>query len=82
MKKKILVTGGAGFLGSHLCEKLLEHGHDVICADNLFTGSKENILHLMDNPYFEFLRYDITFPLFVEVDEIYNLACPASSIHY
>ena len=82
MKKKILVTGGAGFLGSHLCEKLLAHGHDVICADNLFTGSKENILHLMDNPYFEFLRHDITFPLFVEVDEIYNLACPASPIHY
>ena len=82
MKKKILVTGGAGFLGSHLCEKLLEHGDDVICADNLFTGSKGNILHLMDNPYFEFLRHDITFPLFVEVDEIYNLACPASPIHY
>jgi len=82
MKKKILVTGGAGFLGSHLCEKLLQYGYDVICADNLFTGSKENILHLMDNPYFEFLRHDITFPLFVEVDEIYNLACPASPIHY
>ena len=82
MKKKILVTGGAGFLGFHLCEKLLEHGHDIICADNLFTGSKENILHLMDNPYFEFLRHDITFPLFVEVDEIYNLACPASPVHY
>ena len=82
MKKKILVTGGAGFLGSHLCEKLLEHGHDIICADNLFTGSKDNIIHLMDNPYFEFLRHDITFPLFVEVDEIYNLACPASPIHY
>ena len=82
MKKKILVTGGAGFLGSHLCEKLLKYGHDVICADNLFTGSKENILDLMDNPYFEFLRHDITFPLFVEVDEIYNLACPASPIHY
>ena len=82
MKKKILVTGGAGFLGSHLCEKLLKYGHDVICVDNLFTGSKENILHLMDNPYFEFLRHDITFPLFVEVDEIYNLACPASPIHY
>jgi len=82
MKKKILVTGGAGFLGSHLCEKLLEHGHDVICADNLFTGSKDNIVHLMDNPYFEFLRHDITFPLFVEVDEIYNLACPASPLHY
>jgi len=82
LKKKILVTGGAGFLGSHLCKKLLENGHDVICADNLFTGSKENILHLMDNPYFEFLRHDITFPLFVEVDEVYNLACPASPIHY
>ena len=82
MKKKILVTGGAGFLGSHLCEKLLENGDDVICADNLFTGSKENILHLMDNPYFEFLRHDITFPLFVEIDEVYNLACPASPIHY
>ena len=82
MKKKILVTGGSGFLGSHLCEKLLEDGHEVICADNLFTGSKENILHLMDNPYFEFLRHDITFPLFIEVDEIYNLACPASPIHY
>ncbi len=82
MKKKILVTGGAGFLGSHLCEKLLKNGHDVICADNLFTGSKENILHLLDNPYFELLRHDITFPLFVEVDEIYNLACPASPVHY
>ena len=82
MKKKILVTGGAGFLGSHLCEKLLEYGHDVIGADNLFTGSKENILHLMENPYFEFLRHDITFPLFVEVDEVYNLACPASPVHY
>ena len=76
------MTGGAGFLGSHLCEKLLEYGHDIICADNLFTGSKENIVHLMDNSYFEFLRHDITFPLFVEVDEIYNLACPASPIHY
>jgi UDP-glucuronate decarboxylase len=82
LKKKILVTGGAGFLGSHLCEKLLENGHDIICADNLFTGSKENILHMMDNPFFEFLRHDITFPLFVEVDEIYNLACPASPVHY
>ena len=82
MKKKKLVTGGAGFLGSHLCEKLLGNGNDVICCDNLFTGSKENILHLMDNPYFEFLRHDITFPLFVEVDEVYNLACPASPIHY
>ena len=82
MKKKILVTGGAGFLGSHLCEKLLEHGHDVICADNYFTGNKDNILHLMDNPYFELLRHDITFPLFIEVNEIYNLACPASPVHY
>lgn len=82
MKKKILVTGGAGFIGSHLCEKLLDNGHDVICADNLFTGSKDNIIHFMDNPYFEFLRHDITFPLFVEVDEIYNLACPASPVHY
>ena len=82
MRKKILVTGGAGFLGSHLCEKLLDNGHDVLCVDNLFTGSKDNILHIMDNPYFEFLRHDITFPLFVEVDEIYNLACPASPIHY
>jgi UDP-glucuronate decarboxylase len=82
LKKKILVTGGAGFLGSHLCEKLLKKNNDVICADNLFTGSKGNILHLMDNPYFEFLRHDITFSLFVEVDEIYNLACPASPMHY
>jgi len=82
MNKKILVTGGAGFLGSHLCGKLLENGNDVICADNLFTGSKDNIVHLFDNPYFEFLRHDITFPLFVEVDEIYNLACPASPVHY
>jgi len=82
LKKKILVTGGAGFLGSHLCEKLLKYDHDVICVDNLFTGSKKNIMHLFDNPYFEFLRHDITFPLFVEVDEIYNLACPASPIHY
>ena len=82
MKKKILVTGGAGFLGSHLCEKLLAAGNDVICVDNLFTGSKENIIHLMENPFFEFLRHDITFPLFMEVDEIYNLACPASPVHY
>ena len=82
MKKKILVTGGAGFLGSHLCEKLLYEGHDIICVDNLFTGSKDNIIHLMKNPYFEFLRHDVTFPLFVEVDEIYHLACPASPIHY
>jgi len=80
--KKILVTGGAGFLGSHLCEALLKHGHDVLCADNLFTGSKANIAHLMSNPYFEFMRHDVTFSLYVEVDQIYNLACPASPIHY
>jgi UDP-glucuronate decarboxylase len=80
--KSILVTGGAGFLGSHLCERLLGDGHDVICADNFFTGTKSNILHLMSNPRFELLRHDITFPLYVEVDEIYNLACPASPVHY
>jgi UDP-glucuronate decarboxylase len=80
--KRILVTGGAGFLGSHLCERLLREGHEVICADNLFTGSKDNVRHLLANPYFEFMRHDVTFPLFVEVDEIYNLACPASPIHY
>lgn len=80
--KRILVTGGAGFLGSHLCEKLLSRGHEVLCVDNLFTGSKANIAHLLDNPYFEFMRHDVTFPLYVEVDEIYNLACPASPIHY
>ena len=82
MRKRILVTGGAGFLGSHLCERLLKEGHDVLCADNFFTGSKDNIRHLLDNPYFELMRHDVTFPLFVEVDEIYNLACPASPIHY
>ena len=82
MKKRILVTGGAGFIGSHLCEKLLAEGHEVLCVDNFFTGRKSNILHLMSNPYFEVLRHDITFPLFVEVDEIYNLACPASPVHY
>ena len=82
IKKKILVTGGAGFLGSHLCERLLKEGHDVLCADNFFTGSKDNILHLLNNPYFELMRHDITFPFYVEVDEIYNLACPASPIHY
>jgi UDP-glucuronate decarboxylase len=82
MRKKILVTGGAGFLGSHLCEKLLSDGHEVICVDNCFTGNKENIYHLVNNPRFEFIRYDITFPLYLEVDEIYNLACPASPIHY
>jgi UDP-glucuronate decarboxylase len=78
----VLVTGGAGFLGSHLCERLLSEGRDVICLDNFFTGTKGNILHLLDNPRFELMRHDVTFPLYVEVDEIYNLACPASPIHY
>jgi len=80
--KKILVTGGAGFLGSHLCEKLLEIGNEVICVDNYFTGRKSNILHLINNPFFEMIRHDVTLPLFIEVDEIYNLACPASPVHY
>jgi UDP-glucuronate decarboxylase len=80
--KKILVTGGAGFLGSHLCERLLEQGHDVLCVDNFFTGTRRNIAHLMDEPGFELLRHDITHPLYIEVDEIYNLACPASPVHY
>ena len=80
--KKMLVTGGAGFLGSHLCERLLEQGHDVLCVDNFFTGTKRNIAHLLDHPHFELMRHDVTFPLYVEVDEIYNLACPASPIHY
>jgi len=80
--KKILVSGGAGFLGSHLCERLLAAGHDLLCVDNFFTGTKTNIAHLMNNPRFELMRHDITFPLYVEVDEIYNLACPASPIHY
>jgi UDP-glucuronate decarboxylase len=80
--KRILVTGGAGFLGSHLCDRLLERGHEVLCADNLFTGSKRNIAHLHGNPRFEFLRHDVTIPLYVEVDEIWNLACPASPVHY
>lgn len=82
MKKRILVTGGAGFIGSHLCEKLLNKSNEIICVDNFFTGSKQNIIHLLDNPYFEIIRHDITFPLYVEVDEIYNLACPASPIYY
>jgi UDP-glucuronate decarboxylase len=80
--KRILVTGGAGFLGSHLCERLLADGHDVLCVDNFFTGTRQNVLHLLGNPRFELLRHDITFPLYVEVDQIYNLACPASPIHY
>ena len=82
MMKKILVTGGAGFLGSHLCEKLLQEGNEVICIDNFFTGSKRNIVKLLDNPYFELYRHDITMPANLEVDEIYNLACPASPVHY
>lgn len=77
-QKRILVTGGAGFLGSHLCERLIAEGHEVLCVDNLFTGSRRNISHLLNNPAFEFMRHDVTFPLYVEVDEIYNLACPAS----
>lgn len=81
-RKRILVTGGAGFLGSHLCERLLNDGHDVICLDNFFTGSKENVVHLINNPYFELVRHDVISPFFAEVDEIYNLACPASPIHY
>lgn len=81
-RKRILVTGGAGFIGSHLADRLLDQGHEVLCADNLFTGSKRNIDHLYKNPQFEFMRHDVTFPLYVEVDEIYNLACPASPIHY
>jgi UDP-glucuronate decarboxylase len=82
LAKRVLVTGGAGFLGSHLCERLLAMGHDVLCVDNLFTGSRANIDHLLDHHRFEFLRHDVTFPLYVEVDEIYNLACPASPVHY
>ncbi len=82
MKKKILITGGAGFLGSHLCERLLNEGNEVICLDNFFTGNKENIAHLIGNPYFELVRHDVTMPFFIEVDQIYNLACPASPIHY
>ncbi len=81
-RKRILVTGGAGFLGSHLIDRLLERGDEVLCADNLFTGTKRNIEHLLNHPHFEFLRHDVTFPMYVEVDQIYNLACPASPIHY
>ena len=81
-RKRVLVTGGAGFLGSHLCERLLADGHDVLCVDNFYTGTKDNIARLLQNPCFEVMRHDVTFPLYVEVDEIYNLACPASPIHY
>jgi len=82
IKKKILVTGGAGFLGSHLCERLLGEGNEVVCLDNYFTGQKQNVVHLLSNPYFELIRHDVTMPFYIEVDEIYNLACPASPIHY
>lgn len=82
MRKKILITGGSGFVGSHLCERLLNDGHEVICMDNFFTGSKQNIIHLLSNPYFELIRHDVTMPFSAEVDEIYNLACPASPVHY
>jgi UDP-glucuronate decarboxylase len=82
VRRRVLVTGGAGFLGSHLCERLLAQGHDILCVDNYFTGRKDNIAHLLGNPHFEAMRHDVTFPLYVEVDEIYNLACPASPIHY
>jgi len=82
IKKKILVTGGAGFLGSHLCERLLSEGNEVVCLDNYFTGQKQNVVHLLKDPFFEMIRHDVTMPFFIEVDEIYNLACPASPIHY
>ena len=82
LRKRVLVTGGAGFLGSHLCGRLIEEGHDVLCVDNFFTGTRDNIAELLDSKHFELMRHDITFPLYVEVDEIYNLACPASPIHY
>ena len=82
MTNKILVTGGAGFLGSHLCDRLIKDGHDILCVDNFFTGSKTNVIHLLNNPLFELMRHDVTFPLYVEVDQIYNLACPASPVHY
>jgi UDP-glucuronate decarboxylase len=82
IRKKVLVTGGAGFVGSHLCDRLLKDGHEVVCLDNYFTGQKQNIIHLLDNKYFELIRHDVTMPFFIEVDEIYNLACPASPVHY
>ncbi|RLA60458.1 MAG: SDR family NAD-dependent epimerase/dehydratase, partial [Gammaproteobacteria bacterium] len=82
IRQRSLVTGGSGILGSHLCERLLNDGHDVLCVDNFFTGTRENVLHLIDHPRFELMRHDVTFPLYVEVDEIYNLACPASPVHY
>ena len=81
-RKRVLVTGGAGFLGSHLCERLLNEGHEVLCVDNFYSGTKDNVAHLMGNPHFELMRHDVTFPLYVEVDEIFNLACPASPVHY
>ena len=82
LRKRILVTGGTGFLGSHVCERLLDDGHDVLCVDNFYTGTRDNVMHLMDHRHFELMRHDITFPLYIEVDEIYNLACPASPVHY
>jgi UDP-glucuronate decarboxylase len=82
VRKRVLVTGGAGFIGSHLCERLLAEGHDVLCVDNFFTGTRDNVAHLLGSPHFELMRHDITFPLYIEVDEIYNLACPAAPIHY
>jgi len=82
IRKKVLVTGGAGFVGSHLCDRLLKEGNEVVCLDNYFTGQKKNIVHLLNNPYFELIRHDVTMPFFIEVDEIYNLACPASPVHY
>jgi UDP-glucuronate decarboxylase len=82
IRKKVLVTGGAGFVGSHLCDRLLKDGNEVVCLDNYFTGQKQNVVHLLSNPYFELIRHDVTMPFFIEVDEIYNLACPASPIHY
>jgi UDP-glucuronate decarboxylase len=81
-RKRIMITGGAGFIGSHLCDRLIREGHDILCVDNFYTSTRDNIIHLLDHPHFELLRHDITFPLYVEVDEIYNLACPASPIHY